>query len=344
MHILVTGGAGFIGSHTCVVLLDAGHKVTIIDSFVNSSKKTIDGIKIIFKEKRIDFKDKLKIYQGDLRNKKTIEEVFNSSVKENDPINAVIHFASLKSVIESFEKPILYWTNNVIGSLNLVDVMSRFNCKNLVFSSSANIYDFSDDKPINENHKIKPTSPYGNNKATIEKLFNDIFNGDPESWRISNLRYFNPIGAHHSGEIGESPISIATNIFPLITKVALGKKKEFIIFGGDWPTKDGTGVRDYIHVMDIAEGHLKALNYLIDNNPLFINLNLGTGKGTSVLELITTFEKVNNVKIPLRFATRRKGDKAFVVADNKLANKLMKWNPKKSLEEMCIDGWKWVIK
>ena len=176
-----------------MVLLDKGHKVTVIDSFVNSSKQTIVGIKMIFKEKNINIQNKFKIYKGDLRDKQTIEKVFQTSVQESDPINAVIHFASLKSVIESFEKPILYWTNNVIGSLNLVEIMNKFNCKNLVFSSSANIYDFSNDKPINEDHKIKPTSPYGNNKEIIEKLFNDIFQGDSKSWRISNLRYFNPL-------------------------------------------------------------------------------------------------------------------------------------------------------
>ncbi len=344
MHILVTGGAGYIGSHTCVILLEEGYNVTIIDSFVNSSKKTVDGVKRILKEKQIDIKNRFNLYQGDLRDKEIIEKVFLNSLKANDPIDSVIHFASLKSVIESFEKPILYWSNNVVGSLNLLDVMNKFNCKNLVFSSSANIYDICDGKLITEEHLINPSSPYGKNKKVIEELLHDIFAGDSKYWRICNLRYFNPIGAHNYGIIGESPISIATNIFPLITEVALGLKNELKIFGNDWPTKDGTGVRDYIHIMDIAEGHLKALEFLTKNDPQIQNLNLGTGKGTSVLELIKTFERVNKVKIPYSFEPRRKGDKGFVVADNKLAIKLMKWKPKKNLDEMCIDGWNWLIK
>ena len=344
MHILVTGGAGYIGSHTCVILLEAGHKVTIIDSFINSSKKTIDGIKSILEVKQIDIKNRLKSYQGDLRDKEIIESVFLNALKENDPIDSVIHFASLKSVVESFEKPILYWTNNVIGSLNLMDIMNKFNCKKLVFSSSASIYDLSDGKLISEDHLIKPTSPYGKNKEIIEKFLHDIYLGDSKSWRICNLRYFNPIGAHPLGIIGESPISFATNIFPLITKVALGLKNELKIFGNDWPTKDGTGVRDYIHIIDIAEGHLNALDYLTKNDPQIKNINLGTGKGTSVLELIKTFERVNNVKINYSYEPRRNGDKGFVVADNKLSIRLMKWKPKKTLDQMCIDGWKWLLK
>ena len=344
MHILITGGAGFIGSHTCIVLLEEGHKVTIIDSFVNSSMQTINGIKRILKEKKINIKNRFKICKGDLRDKKIIDKVFSSSFKENDPIDAVIHFASLKSIVESFEKPLLYWTNNVIGSLNLFDIMNKFDCKTLVFSSSANIYDLSDGNLISEKHAIKPTSPYGKNKKIIEEVLHDIYKGDSASWRICNLRYFNPIGAHHLGIIGESPVSFSTNIFPLITKVALGVKDELKIYGNDWPTKDGTGVRDYIHIMDIAEGHLKALDFLSINDSQIKNLNLGTGKGTSVLELIKTFERVNNIKIPYSFVSRRKGDQAFVVADNKLAIKILKWKPQKTLDQMCIDGWKWLIK
>ena len=344
MNILVTGGAGFIGSHTCEILLEKGYSVTLLDSFINSSKKSIEGIQKILEIKKIKIKNKFKVYKGDIRDKKFIEMIFLEAIQKNEPIKSVIHFAGLKSVSESIQNPMLYWTNNVIGSINLAQVMDKFHCKSLVFSSSATIYDSSNSKLIKEKHLTKPISPYGINKEVIEKFFNDVFSSDPSSWKIINLRYFNPIGAHPSGIIGESPISISTNIFPIICKVARGEIKELNIFGNDWPTKDGTGVRDYIHVMDIAEGHIKAIEYLLNNLPQVLNINLGSGIGTSVLELIQTFENTNQVKIPYSFAPRRKGDKGFVVADNKFAKKVLNWEPKKNLEEMCFDGWNYLLK
>ncbi len=339
MHILITGGAGFLGSHTCLTLIEKGYKISIIDSFINSSIKTIQGIKKILKIARININDNLNFYKGDLRDKEFIIKIFEDAIKNNHPIRNVIHFAGLKSVSESMKKPFLYWENNVYGTINLINVMNQYYCNTIVFSSSASIYDDSSQKLIDENFLINPTSPYANTKETIERFLKDIFNSSSNKWKIANLRYFNPIGAHPSGIIGEELTSHTTNIFPIIMKVALKKIPELKIYGNDWPTKDGSGVRDYIHVMDIASGHLKALKFLNENNPQIINLNLGTGKGTSVIELIKTFEKVNKVNIPYSFSDRREGDKGFVVADNKMALSILEWKPEKNLEEMCIDGW-----
>ena len=339
MHILITGGTGFIGSHTCISLLKEGYKITIIDSLINSSIKSIKGIKKILEKLKINIDDKLNFYEGDLRDNEFIIKIFQNAIKAKQPISSVIHFAGLKSISESIKKPFLYWENNVYGTINLLNAMNKSNCKTIVFSSSASIYDESSEKLIDEHFLIKPTSPYANNKHTIEKFLTDIFNSFSNSWRIANLRYFNPIGAHPFGIIGEDLTSETTNIFPIITKVALKQIPELKIYGNDWPTKDGSGVRDYIHVMDIAEGHLRALEFLNKNTPQIINLNLGTGNGTSVIELVKTFEKVNKVHIPYIFCERRKGDKGFVVANNKMAISLLKWKPTKSLEEMCIDGW-----
>ncbi len=339
MHILITGGAGFLGSHTCLTLIEKGYEISILDSFINSSIKTIEGIKKILRKAGIHTNHHLNIFKGDIRDKKIIIKIFEDAIKNNNPITSVIHFAGLKSVSESVKKPFLYWENNVSGTINLINIMNQFNCKTIVFSSSASIYDDSSEKLIDEDFPINPTSPYAKTKETIERFLKDIFNSSSNTWRIANLRYFNPIGAHPSGIIGEELTSHTTNIFPIITKVALKQIPELKVYGKDWPTIDGSGVRDYIHVIDIANGHLKALEFLNANNPQIINLNLGTGKGTSVIELIKTFEKVNKVKIPYSFSERRDGDKGFVVADNKMALSILKWKPEKNLEEMCIDGW-----
>tara|TARA_B100000212_G_scaffold250450_1_gene191646 strand:+ start:31 stop:1089 length:1059 start_codon:yes stop_codon:yes gene_type:complete len=339
--ILVTGGAGFIGSHTSLVLLEKGFEIFVIDSFVNSSLKSIERISLILDEKDKVLKERLHLLKGDLKNQSDIESVFIMSQKLNKRIDAVIHLAGLKSVADSILNPISYWENNVLGTINLLKIMEKYNCRNIVFSSSATVYKANSDKLLNENDICKPINPYGHTKLTIEGILCDLYNSKPFEWKIASLRYFNPVGAHESGLIGEDPSGKPNNIYPQITKVAIGEIDEIKIFGSDWPTNDGTGVRDYIHVMDLAEGHLSALNYLFKEKPQILTMNLGTGKGTSVLELIKTFENINNVKIPHSFVNRRSGDNAFVVADNSLAKNILNWSPIRNIEEICIDGWSW---
>ena len=299
--IFVTGGAGFIGSHTSLLLLEKGYVVFILDSFVNSCQQSIENIEIILKKKFIDTKGKIYLIKGDLKNPSDIEKVFQLSSKLEKNIEAVIHFAGLKSVNDSIINPLNYWDNNVNGTINLLKIMEKYNCKNIVFSSSATVYKSQSDKLISENDICDPINSYGNTKFAIEKILNDIYKCDPVKWRIASLRYFNPVGAHESGLIGENPLGNPDNIYPRITQVALGKIKELKIFGSDWQTPDGTAIRDYIHVVDLAEGHLEVLNYILNEKPQILTLNNGTGKGTSVLELIKNFDKVNNVKIPFGF-------------------------------------------
>ncbi len=340
-NILVTGGCGYIGSHTVLSLLENGYFVYVFDSNVNSSSVVLKRIlEILGKEKEI-LSENLKFYKGDIRFKENIEEVFSNAIKENRKINEVIHFAGLKSIEESIKFPFLYWDNNVVGTINLLNAMNKYDCKTIIFSSSATIYENSGKNKINEKTLVNPINPYGRNKSTIELFLNDIYESDPKNWRIINLRYFNPIGAHISGKLGENQIGLVNNIFPLILKVASKNMKEFKIFGNDWNTRDGTCIRDYIHVMDLVNGHVEALNYLRNNNPQIMNLNIGTGLGSTVLELIKTFEMVNNVKIPYSFTSRRKGDLGCVVADNSKILKTLSWEPKRSLEDMCKDGWNW---
>ena len=338
--ILITGGSGFIGSHTCLSLLTRGYKLVVIDSFINSSPKPLKIVQDIIKSKGFN-PDNLKIYKGDIKDRVLLRNIFLDAINRRSEICGVIHFAALKSVNDSIKKPLEYWETNVYGTICLLEIMKEHNCKTIVFSSSATVYGLSQNIPLDENTLINPINPYGNTKMVIEKLLNDIYSSSKTEWRVANLRYFNPIGAHDSGLIGEDPLGIPNNIFPIITRVALGLIKELKIFGNNWPTNDGTCIRDYIHVMDLAEGHLNALEYLLNNNPKIINLNLGTGEGTSVLELINTFERVNNIKIPYIFTQRRVGDSPYVVADNKLAIKELKWTPKKGLKDMCRDGWRW---
>ena len=342
--IFVTGGAGFIGSHTCLLLLERGYTLFILDLFVNSSQKSLERVSLILSRKGIDIKGKFFLVEGDIKNKKDIEKVFKMSLELNKIIESVIHFAGLKSVGDSVKYPALYWENNVTGSINLLKIMEKYNCKNIVFSSSATVYKAKLNELLFENDICEPVNPYGNTKLTIERLLKDIYNSDPSQWRIASLRYFNPVGAHESGLIGEGALGKPNNIYPQITKVAIGKIKEIKIFGSDWPTVDGTGIRDYIHIMDLAEGHIAALDYLLKEEPQILTLNLGTGKGTSVLELIRCFEKVNNVKIPFSFDNRRKGDNAFVLADNSSAKKILNWIPKRNLDDICRDGWNWQLK
>ena len=341
MRVLVTGGAGFIGSHTCLALLEKGYEVTVIDSYVNSHKKSLQRVVDILKNNSTNKSLDIKIATGDIRDAKALDKLFLEYQMLGKPIQSVIHFAGLKSVKDSLMSPLLYWDVNVNGTINLLRVMDRYQCRNIIFSSSATIYGFSNNIPFKENIEIKPINPYGRTKVVIEQILNDTYNSNPDKWKIANLRYFNPIGAHPSGMIGEDPIGIPNNIFPYITQVAAGILDKLTVFGNDWPTIDGTCVRDYIHVMDLAEGHIATLNYLNNAGNKIVNLNLGTGLGTSILELINTFEQVNNIKISRDFAGRRAGDSCTLIADNSRALSCLKWSPKRDLEEMCVDGWKW---
>ncbi len=341
--VLLTGGCGYIGSHTAVILLELGFDLVIIDSNINSSSKVIDRInKIVFKESEID-KSRLSFYKGDLRNKKFLENIFNEEKLKNNQVSFVIHFAGLKSVGDSNIMPLNYWDVNVNGTINLLEVMIKNNCKNLIFSSSATVYEASYRENFSEKDNLKPSNPYGNTKMSIEILLKNIFNSNPEGWKIACLRYFNPIGAHPSGLIGENPTDKVNNIFPIILNVAMGNVDKLEVFGDNWDTADGTCIRDYVHVMDVSHGHIKTFQYLLKNKPEFLTLNIGTGKGTSVLELIKTFEEINNVEVPYIFSRRRKGDLKKVVADSSLALSLLRWRPERSISEMCKDGWKWKV-
>ena len=342
--ILVTGGAGFIGSHTCLLLLQQGFSIFVIDSFANSSPKSIENLFLILKDISIDINSKIHLINGDIKCKSDIENVFKMSQKLNKRIEAVIHFAGSKSVSDSILDPISYWENNVVGTINLSGVMEKYDCRNLVFSSSATVYKAQSSKLLNEYDVLEPVNPYGYTKLTIERILSDLFNSKKSQWRIACLRYFNPVGAHESGLIGENPLGKFNNLYPQITRVAIGKQSKIKIFGSDWHTKDGTCVRDYIHVMDLAEGHLSALNYLTREEPQFIAINIGTGIGTSVLEFIRIFEKVNKVEVPFSFEERRLGDNSSVIADNSLAKSLLEWTPKRNIEDACRDGWNWQLK
>ena len=336
--ILATGGTGYIGSHTCLELLKKGYKVIILDSLVNSSEKVISKINFLLNDKNLN--NNLTFIKGDISDEKLLDHIFKLAKEKYEPISCVMHFAGLKSVSESLTNPLQYWHNNVGGSIILFKLMEKYECRTVIFSSSATIYQINEDKLLNESSPTNPINPYGQTKFAIERLLKDLFDkGD--DWRVANLRYFNPIGAHQSGLIGENPKGMKNNIFPILNGVATGEIEKLKIYGNNWPTYDGTGVRDFIHVMDLAEGHIKSLEYLENNEPQFLNLNLGTGKGTSVLGLIKIFENVNKVKINYEFTKRRKGDYGIVIADNSLAKSLLKWTPKRSLEDMCVDGWKW---
>ncbi|WP_320665053.1 UDP-glucose 4-epimerase GalE [Prochlorococcus sp. MIT 1223] len=351
--ILITGGAGFIGSHTCVVLLNAGYNLIIIDNFSNSSPSVISSIAKLAKLEDKITEARLQLVKGDIRDKELVTQIFEIAKRKGTRIIAVIHFAGLKSVHESIQKPLLYWDVNTSGTRKLLEVMNEFSCKVLVFSSSATVYGDPCVIPIDETSPINPINPYGKTKAAVEMLLADIsncqqrtkpFQKSPTDWRIAILRYFNPVGAHPSGEIGEDPKGIPNNLFPLINQVAEGKRDLLHIFGNDWPTIDGTGVRDYIHVMDLAEGHKAALEKLLRSEPQLLTLNLGSGKGHSVLELIHCFEEVTGKKISYQIANRRAGDSAISIASPKLALKYLNWSTQKSLKDICDDGWNWQSK
>nr|WP_144920630.1 UDP-glucose 4-epimerase GalE [Paenibacillus bovis] len=327
MPILVTGGAGYIGSHTCVELLKTGAEVIILDNFANSKAVLLERLQQITGQQ-------IPHYQVNLIDKTEIDRVFTEN-----KIEAVIHLAGLKAVGESVAKPLHYYHHNLVSTINLCEVMSNHNVKNLVFSSSATVYGTPDEVPIPETARLQATNPYGRTKLMIEEILRDLYVADPE-WSISLLRYFNPIGAHESGLIGEDPTGIPNNLMPYITQVAVGKRRELQVFGNDYPTKDGTGVRDYIHVVDLAKGHVAALEKVMHSTGIDA-YNLGTGHGYSVLELVTAFEKASGVKIPYKIVERRPGDIATCYADVEKARTYLNWQAEKGIEEMCKDAWRW---
>lgn len=328
MKILVTGGAGYIGSHTLVELITEGHSPVVIDNFSNSSPIVLQRV---FDITGVH----VSIYNFDIRDKIGIRKVFT----EQEDIEAVIHFAGLKSVGESVSNPIMYFDNNVSGSLSLFDVMEEFNCKNLIFSSSATVYGDPEYCPIKESSPLGITNPYGRSKLMIEDILRDLYASDSE-WSIVILRYFNPIGAHKSGLIGEDPSGIPSNLIPFISQVAVGQREKLSVYGGDYPTPDGTGVRDYIHVVDLARGHLKGLEYLQKQLGL-VTANLGTGRGYSVLEMVQAFEKASKKLVPYEVVARRPGDVPACYADVTYALDVLNWKAEFHIDRMCQDVWRW---
>ena len=332
MAVLLPGGAGFIGSHTAVELLNSGRDIVIIDNFSNSNKKTIDAIK------KITGKD-FKFYEINYLNKEELEKVF-----EENKIDSVINFAGFKAVGESNKKPLEYYINNISGALTLLDTMRKYGCKKFIFSSSATVYGNPKTMPITEDMPTgNTTNPYGTTKLFIEQILKDLYKSD-NTWDICILRYFNPVGAHESGLIGEEPNGIPNNLMPYIARVANGTLKELSVFGNDYNTPDGTGVRDYIHVVDLAKGHIKALEKLDKENEGLYIYNLGTGKGYSVLDMVKAFEKVTGKKVPYKIAPRREGDIAMCYADPSKAKKELGWTAKKTLDDMCKDSWNFINK
>lgn len=327
MKILVTGGAGYIGSHTCVELLEKNYDVVVIDNLCNSSEEALKRVKKITGRS-------LEFHKADLLDKKALLEIFSMH-----KIDAVIHFAGLKAVGESVDKPLAYFHNNITGTLNLLEVMNKFGVKNIVFSSSATVYGDPASLPIQEDFPLSVTNPYGRTKLMIEEIMQDLYVSD-NRWNIALLRYFNPVGAHESGLIGEDPAGIPNNLVPYISKVAIGSLPEVNVFGDDYDTPDGTGVRDYIHVKDLAIGHIRTLPKLL-TNPGVVIYNLGTGTGYSVLEMIKSFERASSRKIAYKIADRRPGDIAACYADPLKAQKALGWQAEKTLDDMCQDTWRW---
>ena len=331
MKILVTGGAGYIGSHTCVELLDAGYEVVILDNLYNSSKKAVDRIEEIT-GKKVTF------YENDMLDKAALENIFSK-----EKIDCVIHFAGLKAVGESVAKPLEYYQNNITGTLTLVEVMREHGCKNIIFSSSATVYGDPAFIPITEEcPKGTPTNPYGWTKSMLEQILTDLHTAD-EEWNVILLRYFNPVGAHKSGMIGEDPKGIPNNLLPYVAQVAIGKLECVGVFGDDYDTPDGTGVRDYIHVVDLAIGHVKAIDK-IKENPGVKVYNLGTGNGYSVLDVIKAFSKACGKDVPYQIKERRPGDIATCYSDASLAKKELGWEAQYGIDEMCADSWNWQSK
>ena len=332
MAILVTGGAGFIGSHTCVELLNAGYEIVVVDNYYNANPKSLERVKELTGK---DFKS----YECDIRYSEGMDKIF----KENK-IDAVIHFAGLKAVGESCQKPIEYYDNNIGGTLKLCDVMRNNGCKNIVFSSSATVYGMKNVSPLKETMKTGgTTNPYGTTKYMIEIILEDIYKSDNE-WNVTLLRYFNPIGAHESGRIGENPSGIPNNLMPYITQVAIGKRPFLSVYGNDYDTPDGTCIRDYIHVVDLADGHVKAVNNILDGKKGVQIFNLGTGKGYSVLDIVKAFSKAYGKELPYKIAPRRPGDLAVCFSDPTKAKEVLGWEAKRGIDDMCRDSWNWQSK
>ena len=327
MKVLVTGGAGYIGSHTSLCLLEEGHDVVVFDNLVNSSAESVLRVQEL-SGKRVDFRE------GDLLDQDAIDKVF-----ADHSIDAVIHFAGLKAVGESVENPLMYYRNNVVGTLNLLNSMERAGVRQLVFSSSATVYGASESVPLPESLPLDATNPYGRTKEQIEDILSDLGQADPR-WSIALLRYFNPVGAHESGRIGEDPQGRPNNLVPFVAQVAVGRRDKVMVFGNDYPTPDGTGVRDYIHVMDLASGHIAALRYMGGKAGTF-RWNLGTGRGSSVLEVIEAFSAAAGRSIPFEFAPRRPGDAARSFADASAALDQLGWSATRDLAQMCEDHWRW---
>jgi UDP-glucose 4-epimerase len=330
MNVLVTGGLGYIGSHSVIELINSNYNPVILDSLVNSK------IGCLAKVKEIAGRN-IAFYNADVRDRARVKDILRT-----EKIEAVIHFAALKAVGESVSSPLHYYANNVEGSISLFESLNEMGIKKFVFSSSATVYGDPSSVPIKESFSTQPTNPYGRTKLMVEEIGEDICRSD-KNWAVINLRYFNPIGAHSSGLIGEDPSGIPNNLLPYISHVSIGKYPEVKIFGNDWPTKDGTGVRDYIHVVDLAKGHVAALDYLQGHSGS-LNVNLGTGRGYSVLELIDTFSAVSGKSIPYRFVARREGDIAVCYADPTLALSKLKWKAEFELDRMCADAWNWQVK
>ena len=328
MNILVTGGAGYIGSHTCVELLNSGYDVTVIDNLCNANPKSLNRVEAITGRK-------VKFYEGDVRDEALLRKIF----AENE-ISAVIHFAGLKAVGESVAQPWRYYDNNLNTTLVLTKVMTDVGCKKIIFSSSATVYSGDNEMPLRETSRTGScTNPYGWTKYMTEQILSGIAHADPE-WCVILLRYFNPIGAHKSGLLGEDPRGIPNNLMPFITQTAIGRREKLSIFGNDYPTKDGTGVRDYIHVVDLAKGHVAAVNYVHDQKGCQV-FNLGTGVGYSVLDMVNTFMEVNHVNVPYQIVARRPGDIATCYADPSKSREILHWQAKETLADMCRDSWNW---
>ena len=326
--ILVTGGLGYIGSHSCLALAQSGYALAIVDNLVNSKRMVFDRLREIAPAASMSF------HQADVRDAAALERIFSKA-----PIDAVIHFAGLKAVGESVEKPLLYYANNVGGTVELLEAMARHSVRRMVFSSSATVYGEPRELPIPESHRLAPANPYGKTKLIIEHLLADFAVSEP-GFRYAALRYFNPTGAHASGRLGEDPNGIPNNLFPYISQVAIGRRPALRVWGSDYPTPDGTGVRDYIHVVDLAEGHVAALAYLERGNPS-LTVNLGTGRGYSVLDAAKAFERASGRAIPLEFSPRRAGDVAACFADPSLARRELGWAAQRDIDAMCRDVWRW---
>ena len=350
-RVLITGGAGFIGTHTACVLLEAGHELVVLDNFANSSPEALRRVVELVGG---DAERRLQLVEGDIRSPEALNSAFAPQGVGNGAatIDAVIHFAGLKAVDQSVHQPLLYWDVNVGGSRALLAAMADHHCHTLVFSSSATVYGYPQRVPIPETATVQPINPYGHTKAAVERMLADLAEsgaggqeGDPSHptglWRIAALRYFNPVGAHPSGKIGENPLGRPDNLFPYVSQVAVGRRDKLLIYGSDWPTMDGTGIRDYIHVMDLAEGHRDALEALWNAPPQLLTLNLGSGRGHSVLEVVRAFESASGRPVPYELVGRRAGDAAQSVADPSKAKRQLGWRAQRDLATMCRDGWAW---